>query len=864
MLMDDGCVKWIHDIGRHSYDAGGCHVRTAGTLQDITERKQSEEALAESELKFKTILDAAVDGIVLVDEQTRTFVECNRAFAAMLGYELKEIAALGLTDTHPNEALSEVDRQFQRMTQGKSRVASELPVKRKDGSIFFADMSRSPMKLGGRNYLVAVFHDVTERRQAALALRQERDFTTAVIDSLPGLFALIDEKARLVRWNQNLPKLTGISDEKLQGSDAFGIVVKSDRSTAREKMKEAFKQGSSDVEFRVPAKNGDLRTIYFSGRAITSDEHRYMAAVGIDITERKAAEERLQFANTLLSTLKDTSPDAILVVDADQRIISFNKQFVEMWRLPAGLVDMRNDDAVLAAVASAVKDTNAFIARVRYLYEHPEEAAHEEVELTDGRLIDRHTDVLRTADGRYLGRVWFFRDVTDAKRAEAQIRQMARFDALTGLANRRVFVEALQQAIAWAHRNVTQTFAVLYLDLDHFKDVNDTLGHPIGDLLLQEVGQRLLASVRETDTVARFGGDEFAIILFDIRDPDDAAALADKILKTIGDPFSLQGNVVHSGASVGIAVYGPDSLDAEALLSHADVALYRAKAEGRGTYRFFTDAMDAEVHMRVTMGAELREALTLQQLFLLYQPQVEIETGRIVGVEALVRWRHPKRGVIAPEEFIPTAEKSGLVVALGQWVMREVCRQTRQWLDAGIAPSSVAFNLSGAQFTTTFKLENDIAAILEETGVPPQCLELELTESVLMDAILEHNDVLIRLRQMGLRIAIDDFGTGYSSLDYLRRFPVNRIKIAQTFVRDLETVENTAIVRASLGLARALGIEMIVEGVETLAQLELLRSWDRRYVQGYYFSKPLSASEATLLLRVGKICKSDTPGTKPA
>jgi diguanylate cyclase (GGDEF)-like protein len=433
---------------------------------------------------------------------------------------------------------------------------------------------------------------------------------------------------------------------------------------------------------------------------------------------------------------------------------------------------------------------------------------------------------------------------------------MARFDALTGLANRRVFVEALQQAIAGAHRHFIQTFAVLYLDLDHFKDVNDTLGHPIGDLLLQEVGERLLASVRETDTVARFGGDEFAIILFDIRDPDDAAALADKILKTIGDPFSLQGNVIHSGASVGIAVHGPDSLDAESLLSHADVALYRAKAEGRGTYRFFTDAMDAEVHMRVTMDAELREALTLQQLFLLYQPQVEIETGRVVGLEALVRWRHPKRGIIAPAEFIPIAEKSGLIVALGQWVMGEVCRQTRQWLDAGIAPSSVAFNLSGVQFKTALKLENDIVAILEETGVPPRYLELELTESVLMDASLVHNDVLIRLRQMGLRIAIDDFGTGYSSLDYLRRFPVNRIKIAQTFVRDLGTVENTAIVRAALGLARALGMEMIVEGVETLAQLELLRSLGCEYVQGYHFSKPLSASEATLLLHVGKIWKS--------
>jgi diguanylate cyclase (GGDEF)-like protein/PAS domain S-box-containing protein len=574
------------------------------------------------------------------------------------------------------------------------------------------------------------------------------------------------------------------------------------------------------------------------------------------MTERKAAEEKLQFANTLLSTLKDTSPDAILIVDADQRIISFNKQFLEMWRLPPALVDTRNGDAVLAAVASAVKDTNAFIARVRYLYEHPEEASHEEVELTDGRFIDRHTDVLRTADGRYLGRVWFFRDVTEAKRAEAKITQMARFDNLTGLANRGVFVEALQQAIAWAQRNATQTFAVLYLDLDHFKDVNDTLGHPIGDLLLQEVGQRLLASVRESDTVARFGGDEFAIILFGICDPDDAAVLAGKIMKTIGDPFSLNGNAIHSGASVGIAVYGPDSYDAETLLSHADVALYRAKAEGRGTYRFFTDAMDAEVHMRVTTGAELRDALTLQQLFLEFQPQVEIETGRIVGVEALMRWRHPKRGIVGPGEFIPIAERSGLIVALGQWLMREVCLQTRQWLDDGIAPASVAFNLSGVQFKTALKLESDIAAILEETGVPPRYLELELTESVLMDASREHNDVLIRLRQKGLRIAIDDFGTGYSSLDYLRRFPVNRIKIAQTFVSNLETVENTAIVKAALGLAQALGIEMIVEGVETLAQLELLRSWGCGYVQGYYFSKPLSASEATLLLRVGKICKS--------
>jgi EAL domain-containing protein (putative c-di-GMP-specific phosphodiesterase class I) len=293
-------------------------------------------------------------------------------------------------------------------------------------------------------------------------------------------------------------------------------------------------------------------------------------------------------------------------------------------------------------------------------------------------------------------------------------------------------------------------------------------------------------------------------------------------------------------------------MDAETLLSHADVALYRAKAEGRGTYRFFTDAMDAEVRSRVTMASELREAIAMEELFLLYQPQAEIETGRIVGLEALVRWRHPTKGIIGPSEFIPVAEKSGLIVPLGQWAMREACRQSKQWLDAGIAPPSVAVNLSGLQFKTALELERTIAAILVETGVPPRLLELELTESVLMDASRQHNDVLIRLRQTGLRIAIDDFGTGYSSLDYLRRFPVDRIKIAQLFVNDLGAPENTAIVMAAIGLARALGIEVIVEGVETAEQLALLKAWGCRYVQGYYYSKPLPASEAALLLRVGK------------
>ena len=434
---------------------------------------------------------------------------------------------------------------------------------------------------------------------------------------------------------------------------------------------------------------------------------------------------------------------------------------------------------------------------------------------------------------------------------ELKISWMARHDVLTGLANRTVFAEALQREIARAHRDGTN-FAVLYLDLDHFKDINDTLGHPIGDLLLQSVAERLRANVRETDTVSRFGGDEFALIATELKHPGDAATLAEKVLAIMSEPVSLQDMEVRSGATIGIAVYGPESADAEALLSHADIALYRAKSEGRGTYRFFTEAMDAEVRTEFMLGTELRDAIASNQFYLVYQPQVEIYTGRIAGVEALVRWRHPTRGIVSPGQFIPIAEKSGLIVALGRWVMQESCRQMREWLDAGVAPSLIGINLSARQLKAPHQLENDIATILQETGVPPHKVELELTESVLMDASREHSDVLLRLRHAGFRIAIDDFGTGYSSLDYLRRYPVDRIKIAQQFMIDPAEGCGDAILRAAIALAKELKLEVIVEGVETAKQLLRVKSCGGRDVQGYYFSKPVGADAMTALLRKGR------------
>ncbi len=431
----------------------------------------------------------------------------------------------------------------------------------------------------------------------------------------------------------------------------------------------------------------------------------------------------------------------------------------------------------------------------------------------------------------------------------AKIAHMARHDFLTGLVNRGAFVEGMQQKFAMAHRTGVH-FAIFCLDLDHFKDINDTFGHPVGDRLLQLVGQRLQATTRGTDEVARFGGDEFALIANDIADPADAAMLADKILKAISDPFTIQGKELRSGVSIGIAVYGPDAPDAETLLSHADFALYRAKTEGRGTHRFFTKEMDVEIRARIELVSEFRVALATGQLVLMYQPEIETDTGQIVGVEALVRWQHPNRGLLLPDQFIPAAQKGGLIVALTQWVLREACREMREWREADIAPPVIAVNVSAVQFSRPLELERDIAAILIENALPAKCLELALTEDVLMIASREHNDALLRLRGSGMRLAIDDFGRGFSSLNYLSVFPVDRVKSWPGFMFNLTTNSISAkVVRVAINLAHEFQFDFIAEGVDTVDQLKLLRAWDCHKMQGGYFSGPLFAPEMASFLR---------------
>jgi diguanylate cyclase (GGDEF)-like protein len=439
------------------------------------------------------------------------------------------------------------------------------------------------------------------------------------------------------------------------------------------------------------------------------------------------------------------------------------------------------------------------------------------------------------------------------EKANDQVMQLAATDLLTNLANRRAFIKQLTLAYAEAKRGAPP-FAVLYLDIDEFKDVNDTLGHPMGDLLIKGMVDRLKSAVRQSDFVSRFGGDEFAILQSNVTDASAAGALATKIGNALAAPFLIDGHEINITSSIGISVFTPDLAGPDTMMVQADLALYRAKADGRNRFCFHTADLDQQVRERVRVTEELRSAIENGELELHYQPQVEIATGRIIGVEALVRWNHKTRGLIGPGQFIAIAERTGVIVPLGHWILEEACRQLRLWQAEGIAPLVVAVNVSGVQLKAPSEFGRDVEETLKRWNIDPAEIELELTESVLMDATQRQNEALFALQRMGTKIAIDDFGTGYSSLKYLTIYPVSRLKLAQEFVfRVTVDYRNAAVVRAAIRLANELGIEVIAEGVETEAQKRFLMAAGCRQAQGYYFSRPVPAARATELLRRGVI-----------
>jgi len=470
------------------------------------------------------------------------------------------------------------------------------------------------------------------------------------------------------------------------------------------------------------------------------------------------------------------------------------------------------------------------------------------------RWVENRYTPVRDASGRLVEVEGIIIDITERKAAEANLALLARADALTGVANRATFIERLQLAYA-ASRRGAKPFAVFYIDLDHFKPVNDTFGHGSGDLLLREVARRLLSQVRETDLVARLGGDEFALLQLDMIDAASAGTLAEKLLVALARPYFVAGHDAHVSASIGICPYSDAVPDAETMMSQADLALYRSKDEGRNQFHFHSTELDQEVQQRMQLSEELKQALDHGQLQLHYQPQVEVVSGRIVGMEVLLRWNHPRRGMLLPREFLAVAEKSGIMMRIGRWVLDQACSQMRLWSDAGIAPPQIAINLSLAQLMHSPELIQDVREITAQWGLSPSVLEFDVTEAALGQATLASDDALGRLRELGARVAIDDFGTEYSSFTYPRAFGVSHLKIARDYIaRAVDRPEIAATVRAIIHLARELGIGVIAEGVETEQQRSLLVSTGAATrAQGNLFSVAVDAAHASDMLRDGAL-----------
>jgi diguanylate cyclase (GGDEF)-like protein/PAS domain S-box-containing protein len=472
------------------------------------------------------------------------------------------------------------------------------------------------------------------------------------------------------------------------------------------------------------------------------------------------------------------------------------------------------------------------------------------------RWVENRYTPVRDKDGRLAEIEGMIIDVTERKAAEEKIALLARTDGLTGLANRATFIERIRQAFSAAKRGA-QAFAIMYMDIDHFKEINDTLGHAVGDQLLRAVADRLRGCTRDSDVVARLGGDEFAILQTEINEAAQAGALAATLLKELTRPYSIDGNELHMTVSIGICPYDADSVSPDAMLTQADLALYRSKEEGRNCYRFHSGDLDDQVLERVTLADEIRTAIENHEFDLYYQPQVELDSGKIVGMEALVRWRHPTRGLLPAAAFVPIAEKTGTIIGLGKWVLERACLQMKEWRDAGMQPPVMTMNLSLAQLKNRRELINDVMSNIEKCGLAPTDISFDVTEATLAQATLMQNDVLSELRQLGIRIAIEDFGSAYSSFDYLRTYRVNQLKIPQSYLEAAHhDEERAATVRAIISLARELGIDVITNGVETAEQRD--RSSETSTIaQGFFFSEALDVAEANELLRKGSIDRHD-------
>jgi diguanylate cyclase (GGDEF)-like protein/PAS domain S-box-containing protein len=674
---------------------------------------------------------------------------------------------------------------------------------------------------------------------------RERDISNTFINSLPGIVYVFDQTGKFLRWNDNFMRVTGFTSEEMERAhplDFFG--TPQEKQLISDKINEVFTAGYVTVEANLMTKDRQFIPYLFSGTQVMIGEIACLSGMGIDISARKQFEKNLHEAEERYRQLVELSPDAIFVLKGEHCIFA-NKAAHELIGAP---VPERLHQAPFLQFVHP--DYHQIVSQRIKLLEagEPQVPRMEEKYIRlDGSVIDVEVSAALLFDKGSPARLVIARDITQSKQYQKQLEHQANYDALTHLANRNLLHDRIEQSIAAANR-FHKDVAIAFIDLDNFKIINDTLGHNIGDELLVAIGNILKSCVRESDTVARHGGDEFVLVL---NNPSNESALGlwmTKLIHHLSRPFSIAGHQLVVTCSIGLSIYPRDCTDTQSLLKYADAAMYQAKAAGRNQFKFFTPSMNDRVKERFMMEAKLRHALERGEFNLHYQPQVDLHTGAVIGAEALLRWNSPGDGWIAPNQFIPIAEETNQIIAIGNWALEQACKDNKRLQEAGMPPLAIAVNLSPRQFSP-LALVKSVQSALNKSKLRPEFLKLEVTETTLMNQPEEAKEILGELKTMGVGLAIDDFGIGYSSLSYLQRFPVDQLKIDQSFIRDVADDPNdAAIAQAIITLGHSLNLNVIAEGVHNAQQLTFLRERSCDAMQGFYFSEALPFEEFRALL----------------
>ena len=824
-----GCVDYLPKFGVAVYPFG--YIPIFGFVLIVAWMFHRYDLLALTpSIASKEIISTMADALFVCDADGRIQF-ANRAAELVLGYGPNELLGKNIDDLLEDP---EGDSSFLNVRPSAAQ-SKERTFCAKNGETVEMMLSIAPVLQHGEPAgAVMIGRDIRERKENERQVRKAVMLLESTLDSTADGILVVGDNGRILSYNQRFLDMWRIRKEVIASSDdrkAFDAVLDqlSDPEEFLLSIQQIDAQPDADSFDLVEFKDGRRFERYSTGRRIEGIANARVWSFR-DVTSKFTAEAALRDSELRYRLLFEQNAAGVCVTKLDGEIVDCNTTFAQM---------LGYERAELIG------------NKIALLYERPAERAEIETTLQQSKTLNSIETELRRKTGGSLyvlqnltlagDRIHMtVADISDRKRAEEQIEFHAYHDVLTHLPNRKLFTDRLSQNLTHARRS-GKSLAVMFVDLDHFKSINDTLGHTAGDELLLEMARRLRDCVREDDTVARLGGDEFTIILSELRHPEDAVKVAEKIIAAVQKPMSIGGMPIDVSASIGIALYPVDGNDPESLLRNADSAMYRAKESGRNTYQLCTDEMKGRALQRLSLETKLRRALQEEQLVLHYQPQISLTDGKVIGAEALLRWNDPERGWVFPGAFIPVAEESRLILPIGEWVLRTACAQMREWRDRGLDLPRLSINLSPRQFQQQDLVEN-VRRVLEETKLDAKALEIEITEGTAMANAEATIETLHALRELGCSISIDDFGTGYSSLSYLKRFPITCVKVDGAFVRDLTRNEgDAAIVSAVIAIARSLKLRVIAEGVENEEQLTFLRKRRCDAAQGYYFSRPVEA-----------------------